>query len=1072
MKDNKKQLRIGFCHLDSRWDAFWFIMDAMAKVEAQKLGVELVIKTTQNTPDQALILENLINQHVDALIVAPHTSQDKALNAAVDKANNANIPVIAFDSGIEEATVACTVRSNEEAAVNIIIDYVFKQINGLGKVAYLQGNMDVQAGMLRANSFHTMLQSYPDIDLVFEGEANFRRDLGKIATQKALKNHPDIKAIIAANDVSALGAIDAIEEAGLTGKIVVTGFDAIPEALKAISTGNLLATARKNPQSMVNTALDIALRAINKERLPHLILTETKLLTQENLLDATLESVETLPTVLRSLSETNNQLHLEINRRQQVEDDLKQERNILRTILDTLPDAVFIKDAQSRFITCNARQAYISGVSAPNDLVGKTDLDIFPEFGSHYYADEQALLQSGKPLIDKEELVGENIGKQLWFLTTKVPLHDAKGNIIGLVGIGRDITEYKKTKDAFEESKAFLANIINSIDDPVFVKDEQHRWITINNKFCESMGISREGLLGKSDYDFHPKEEADVFWEKDNFVLQTGQPSINEEQITWGDQPLIISTKKSMFVDSKTGKKYIVGTIRDITDRKITEQELQESRQMLQLVLDTIPVRVFWKDIDLVIQGCNRPFANDVGFNNPEEIIGKTDFDFPWAEYQANLFRADDRQVIQSGIPKLNFEEAQFRPDGTKYWLSTSKAPLVDTDGKTIGVLGTYTDITDRKKAEQELQKSQQILQLILDTIPVRVFWKNTDSVYQGCNKPFANDAGFDTPEELVGKTDFEFVWANYQAELFRIDDKQVIESGIPKLNYEGSQLGPDGIESWLNISKVPLMDADGTIIGVLGTYIDITERKVANEKLKAYAAELERSNRELQDFAYVSSHDLQEPLRKIQAFSNRLETKYGNQLDDNGRDYLNRIQNAAARMQNLIQDLLSFSRVGTKAQTFVLVQLNTIIEGVLSDYELKIEEVSAIIKVDNLPVISADPTQMRQLFQNLISNALKFHKKGTPPFVQIESNLQHVKNLCQITIKDNGIGFDEKYSDRIFGVFQRLHGRSEFEGTGVGLAICRKIVDRHKGKIVAKSTPGQGSTFIVTLPIKQQPND
>jgi signal transduction histidine kinase len=252
-------------------------------------------------------------------------------------------------------------------------------------------------------------------------------------------------------------------------------------------------------------------------------------------------------------------------------------------------------------------------------------------------------------------------------------------------------------------------------------------------------------------------------------------------------------------------------------------------------------------------------------------------------------------------------------------------------------------------------------------------------------------------------------------------------------------------------------------------------ERKRAEKAFKTLTAKLGQSNRELQDFASVASHDLQEPLRKIQAFGDRLKTKCSEVLTDEGRDYLERMQNAAGRMQTLINDLLTFSRVTTKARPFVPVDLAKVAQEVLADLEARIEETGGRVEVGELPTIDADPMQIRQLLQNLMGNALKFHRQEVAPVVKVhgqflnsEERRPNANPFCQITVQDNGIGFDEKYLDRIFNVFQRLHGRSEYEGTGVGLAVCRKIAERHGGDITATSTPGQGTTFIVILPVKQ----
>ena len=236
---------------------------------------------------------------------------------------------------------------------------------------------------------------------------------------------------------------------------------------------------------------------------------------------------------------------------------------------------------------------------------------------------------------------------------------------------------------------------------------------------------------------------------------------------------------------------------------------------------------------------------------------------------------------------------------------------------------------------------------------------------------------------------------------------------------------------------------------------------------LEQLNTELGRSNRELQDFASVASHDLQEPLRKIQAFGDRLATRQ-EQLDEDGRLYLSRMLDASRRMRTLIEDLLQFSRVTTKAQPFKRTSIKRVIAGVLSDLEVRIADSGATVTVKSLPVVQADELQMRQLFQNLISNALKFHTPDTPPVVTITGkSFRDVEvPYAEITVTDNGIGFDEKYRDRIFTIFQRLHGRDEYEGTGIGLAVVKKIVDRHSGTITAHSTPGEGATFIITLPL------
>jgi light-regulated signal transduction histidine kinase (bacteriophytochrome) len=259
---------------------------------------------------------------------------------------------------------------------------------------------------------------------------------------------------------------------------------------------------------------------------------------------------------------------------------------------------------------------------------------------------------------------------------------------------------------------------------------------------------------------------------------------------------------------------------------------------------------------------------------------------------------------------------------------------------------------------------------------------------------------------------------------------------------------------------------------GSIATYQDITELERHEKQSQEYTLKLERSNRELQDFAYVASHDLQEPLRKIEAFGDRLMRKYGEQLPADGKMFVERMQDAAGRMRRLINDLLSYSRVTAKANPFVSVDLNEVMTGVLSDLQVRIDETQAQIKVADLPRIAADATQMRQLFQNLLSNALKFRKAGVAPVITVAARFVPTPGAdgeegeaLLLEFADNGIGFDNAYKEQIFKIFQRLHGRLEYEGTGVGLATCRKIVERHQGTIDADGRPGAGATFTIVLP-------
>ncbi|MBL4716443.1 MAG: hybrid sensor histidine kinase/response regulator [Bacteroidetes bacterium] len=272
-------------------------------------------------------------------------------------------------------------------------------------------------------------------------------------------------------------------------------------------------------------------------------------------------------------------------------------------------------------------------------------------------------------------------------------------------------------------------------------------------------------------------------------------------------------------------------------------------------------------------------------------------------------------------------------------------------------------------------------------------------------------------------------------------------------------------------VDKVELLARVRSAIELYESYNKIKAQQIeiakAKEQIEKYAAELEDRNQELREFTSIASHDLKEPLRKVITYSSRLKDILGQTEDEKVTDYLEKLVETGARMQSLIEDLLKYSTVSIKKEPFEDTDLEKVLKDVVSDLEVRIKESGAQVEVDdNLPKIKADQTQMRQLFQNLISNALKFQNKGNVPKVSVNSQIVN-KEFIEIKVNDNGVGFDEKYLDRIFKPFQRLHSPKDYEGTGIGTAICYKIVSRHGGEITATSTPGEGSSFIIRIPVK-----
>jgi len=377
-------------------------------------------------------------------------------------------------------------------------------------------------------------------------------------------------------------------------------------------------------------------------------------------------------------------------------------------------------------------------------------------------------------------------------------------------------------------------------------------------------------------------------------------------------------------------------------------------------------------------------------------------------------------------------------------------------------------EILERKNSEAKLYRLTMQIQSILDSAGEGIYGLDVNGYTTFANPAAEKMLGYSL-EEMMGHSQHTLIHhSKPDGTLYPRDEcpiYEAIKDGSVHRITEEVFWRNDGTSFPVEYVSTPIYE-DDVIVGAVVTFMDITERKKDEKLLDKYAEELKRSNKNLEDFASIASHDLQEPLRKVIAFGDRLKEKTMH-LDEVSVDYIDRMQKSTMRMQAFINDLLSYSRVTTVIKPFERIDLNCVIKEALLNLEGRIFQTKGIVNVGDMPKLSADPFQMCQLFQNLIGNALKYHKAGIVPVVNIEC--QHSgEGEFKIVIEDNGVGFDEKYAEKIFKPFQRLHGRSEYEGTGIGLAICEKIVDRHNGTITVKSALGEGSTFIVTLPEKQ----
>ena len=393
--------------------------------------------------------------------------------------------------------------------------------------------------------------------------------------------------------------------------------------------------------------------------------------------------------------------------------------------------------------------------------------------------------------------------------------------------------------------------------------------------------------------------------------------------------------------------------------------------------------------------------------------------------------------------------------------VESTHAVLGETQLETLSQVAVYVGIAlEQARLYQALQSSELRYRELIENASDIIYRTDSSGKFSYTNSVVTRLLGY-KEQDILGKHYLELIRPDYQAQARAFYIKQVKEK-TSTTYFEFPVLSIAGEEIWLG-QNVQLIWEGEALIGMQAVARDVTQRKRMEEALLKQAEELSSANADLEQFAFIAAHDLQEPLRKIQAFGDRLNLKYKAVLDEQGQDYLERMRSSATRMRTLIDDLLSFARAN-KQQKRELISLETLIRSVLGDLQMPIEETQATIHVGGLPTLEVDPSQMRQLFQNLLSNALKFHRPQVAPVIDIYS-YRLPSGDWEIRVSDNGIGFEEQYKDRIFAVFQRLHSREKYEGTGIGLAIARRIVEGHGGCIEVSSQLGKGTTFRVTLP-------
>jgi signal transduction histidine kinase len=608
--------------------------------------------------------------------------------------------------------------------------------------------------------------------------------------------------------------------------------------------------------------------------------------------------------------------------------------------------------------------------------------------------------------------------------------------------------------------------------------DADEKLVVFNRKYVECRQLVSELIVRGASYEALLKEEL----RRGGFDLRGRPPEMylaaalkrhrnpgipTEVRLADGSWHLVNETR--------TSNGEIVQTRTDITQLKQREadlvrlsRELHSRSAMFDILLDNMSQGVCLFDADQRVVFSNRRYTEIYGLNPDSVKPGTSLKEILETRAATGLYACEDgQQLVRDGGATFGEQISQVMRLSDGRSISLVRQPMPDGS-----LISTHEDITERESLNARLATQHMQLDAVMHNMVQGVAMYDDDQRLIICNRRYLEMYRL-SPEVVrpgVSLSDVMMHSAsvgNYTEEEARRVLAERHETRHQKTRRTFKQHLRDG--RVIAVVSEPMQDG-----GTIATCMDVSESERYAEQRHQYTLKLERSNRELQDFAYVASHDLQEPLRKIEAFGDRLVTRYGKDLPDDGRMFLDRMQNAAGRMRRLINDLLDYSRVTTKAKPFTRVVLDEVLTGVLSDLQIRIEESGAVIRSEALPAIDADATQMRQLLQNVLANALKFRKPDVKPEISITCSVDGAKTghrppHVRIEIRDNGIGFDNKYKEQIFTIFQRLHGRLEYEGTGVGLATVRKIVERHGGSIDADGQPGLGATFIIELPMRHQ---
>ena len=729
-------------------------------------------------------------------------------------------------------------------------------------------------------------------------------------------------------------------------------------------------------------------------------------------------------------------------------------------LLSALPDAVLVH-CDLKIVFANDAAARMLGAAAPAELIGRDTFSfIHPDFLDATRKRVTQMVGQNLPTHPVREKRVRLDGSSVVVESLAIPV-DWHGKR-AILAVNRDLTGRQRAKAALRESEGRYRRLVDLMPDPLYIHADG-KMIYVNAAGLRLFGAnSANEFVGRSFLDFtHPDDRASMQARANAVAASDGFNEFREQRRLRVDGS-VIQTESAAVGLLWEGKPAILVTVRDLTARNRANEALRESEERYRRLVDLLPDPIYVHAEGKIIY-VNAAGVKVFGAERADQIIGRSFLDFTHLDDRASLQARANAVAARDG-PNAFREYRRLRLDGSEFPAETAAQKLT-WNGQPANLVAVR-DLTERNRTREALATNSALLQATVESLNEGLWAYDADLRLLSWNHRAVEMLGFPAEMFRAGARFEDFIlFAAKRGDYGPGDPEELVQSRIAiarKRTFQSfERLGANGRVVETRVHPMP----GG---GFVATFMDISERKAAERareeltaQLAAQATELKRSNEELEQFAYIASHDLQEPLRMVSSYCQLLERRYKDKLDADAGEFIRFAVDGAMRMQTLINDLLAFSRVGRRGKAMQPVRLQAALDVACANLRRVIAEKAVEVGSDPLPTVLGDDTQLAQIFQNLIENAIKFRREEP---CRIRVSATETADGYEIAVADNGIGMEPQYAERIFLMFQRLHDRSKYAGNGIGLAICKKIVERHGGRIWVESEPGKGTTFKFVL--------